>query len=122
MRPQFKMFRGTFTSWGNLFQDAVDFATQLQPDQLIGIHHSADRADGVVTVWYWQEATAKRTPSGVVRYRMFRSTFYSWEALYGDAAEFAAGLTPAQLIGISHSDDKGDGVVVVWYRDETGSN
>lgn len=120
MRPRFQMFRGTFTSWGNLFEDAAKFASALAPGQLIGIHHSADRADGVVTVWFWDGGNPypEHTAAGVVRFRVSRSTFYSWEAMYEDAAEFAATLPPNHVIGISHSDDKGDGVVVVWYWGE----
>ncbi len=52
MRVLHKMFRST-KSWDKLFNDATDFATSLDPEKLISISHSADSADGVVTVWYW---------------------------------------------------------------------
>lgn len=48
----FKIFRGTWASWAQLFQQAAEFANTLRPDQLISISHSADHQDGVVTVWY----------------------------------------------------------------------
>jgi len=55
MHVRFEVFRGTFTSWQELFQEASDFASQLDPRQLINISHSEDKGEGVVTVWYWGE-------------------------------------------------------------------
>ncbi len=54
MVVRFRVFRGTFTSWEALFQEAADFATSLGPERLITISQSEDRSDGVVTVWYWE--------------------------------------------------------------------
>jgi hypothetical protein len=50
---RYEVFRGTLSSWDALFADAA-FATGIGPDRLIGISHSADQHDGVVTVWYWE--------------------------------------------------------------------
>ena len=50
-----------------------------------------------------------------VGYRFFRSSMKSWESLFDDAAAFAAELGPERLISISHSEDKNEGVVTVWY-------
>ena len=50
-----------------------------------------------------------------VRYRMFRGTLATWEALFQEAAEYASTLRPEELINISHSEDGNDGVVAVWY-------
>jgi hypothetical protein len=51
----FRIFRGgIFASWEELFQEAADFATQVGPDNLIGISHSADESRGVITVWCWR--------------------------------------------------------------------
>ncbi|RJP33373.1 MAG: hypothetical protein C4547_12370 [Phycisphaerales bacterium] len=55
MRVLFRHFRGTFRSWRNLFQEATDFATTVGPERLVSISHSADRGEGIVTVWYWGE-------------------------------------------------------------------
>jgi hypothetical protein len=55
MRVRFEVFRGTFTTWQDLFQEAADFANRLDPRQVITISHSADKGEGVVTVWYWGE-------------------------------------------------------------------
>ncbi len=60
MRVLYKYFRGTFTTWADLFRDAADFASTLPPDRLISISHSAHRANGIVTVWYWGEGEACR--------------------------------------------------------------
>jgi hypothetical protein len=38
-----------------LFNQAAAFATSVSPDRLITISHSADRTDGVITVWYWAD-------------------------------------------------------------------
>lgn len=54
-RPQvrFEIFRGVYASWDQLCSDAAEFATGIGPKNLIGISHSEDRDDGVITVWYW---------------------------------------------------------------------
>lgn len=52
---QFQVFRGTFASWKTLFEQAASFASQIGRERLIGISHSADHSEGVVTVWYWSE-------------------------------------------------------------------
>ena len=54
MRVQFVVFRGIMATWNTLFQQAADFATDIGKDRLIGISHSADNNEGVVTVWYWE--------------------------------------------------------------------
>jgi hypothetical protein len=46
---------------------------------------------------------------------MFRGVLTSWEALFEEASEFATEIGPDRLISISHSEDKSDGVVTVWY-------
>lgn len=51
----YKYFRGTFSSWANLFDEAADFATAIGKERLISISHSEDKDDGVVTVWFWTE-------------------------------------------------------------------
>lgn len=56
MRVEFKVFRGTFTSWETLFGQAAEFAETLGQDRLINISHAVTRHhEGVVTVWYWSE-------------------------------------------------------------------
>jgi hypothetical protein len=52
---KFECFRGTFTTWDELFAEAAGFAAQIAPERLISISHSADQSRGVVTVWYWDE-------------------------------------------------------------------
>ena len=55
--PQWKLayrvFRGTLASWDELFTQAASFATEVGPERVVNISHSADQHDGVVTVWYW---------------------------------------------------------------------
>lgn len=50
-----------------------------------------------------------------VTYKTFRGTFVTWDALFQDAAAFATEIGRERLIDISHSEDKDDGVVTVWY-------
>ena len=54
-KVEYKMFRGTFETWDQLFAKAADFASTLSPEQLINISHSEDNNDGVVTVWFWSD-------------------------------------------------------------------
>lgn len=49
------------------------------------------------------------------RFVLFRSNFSPWESIMEAAAAFASTLSPEQLISISHSCDKIDSVVAVWY-------
>jgi hypothetical protein len=51
----------------------------------------------------------------IARYRIFRGTMTTWDALFGEAAAFATTLGPTRVISISHSEDRSDGVVVVWF-------
>ena len=55
--PQWKLayrsFRGTLATWDELFAQAASFATDVGPERVLSISHSADHSDGVVTVWYW---------------------------------------------------------------------
>jgi hypothetical protein len=51
----------------------------------------------------------------VVKYEVFRGTLSSWDSLFADAAEMATQIGRERLISISHSEDKNDGVVTVWY-------
>jgi hypothetical protein len=48
-------------------------------------------------------------------YRMFKGVFKSWDGLCEEAAAFASTLGPDRVCSISHSADRSDGVVIVWY-------
>jgi hypothetical protein len=52
---KYKIFRGTLTSWDDLFSQAASFATELGEIGVINISHSCAGSDGVVTVWYWSQ-------------------------------------------------------------------
>jgi hypothetical protein len=62
MNVNYRVFRGTWTSWETLFNQASEFASLLNARQLISISHSADGAEGVVTVWYWSTPQDKFDP------------------------------------------------------------
>ncbi len=50
----YRVFRGTLATWDDLFSQAAEFATDLGPERVLSISHSADHHDGVVSVWYWE--------------------------------------------------------------------
>jgi hypothetical protein len=53
-----------------------------------------------------------------VKFEIFRGTFATWDTLFEEAASFATTIGRDRLINISHSEDKDDGVVAVWYWDD----
>lgn len=53
-----------------------------------------------------------------VEFRTFRGRMTSWESLFDEAARFATEIGRERLISISHSEDKNDGVVTVWFWSE----
>lgn len=52
-------------------------------------------------------------------FRTFRGLLASWESLFTQAAAFATTLGPDRLISISHSADHNDGVVTVWFWEDS---
>jgi len=53
-----------------------------------------------------------------VRFKQFRGTITTWEALFQEASDFPAQIGKERLINISHSEDSNKGVVTVWYWSE----
>ena len=51
---KFEIFKGMLVTWDKLFQEAADFTSEIGPERVIGISHSEDHNEGVVTVWYWE--------------------------------------------------------------------
>ncbi|MDA7643687.1 hypothetical protein N8564_00625 [Verrucomicrobiales bacterium] len=47
-------------------------------------------------------------------FRTFRGVFASFDLLFRQAADFATSVGKEDMISISHSEDKEDGVVTVW--------
>jgi hypothetical protein len=54
-----------------------------------------------------------------VQFRVFSGTLTSWHALFEQAGALATQIGPERLIGFSHSADHNEGVVTVWYWDES---
>jgi hypothetical protein len=65
------------------------------------------------TVRRWRTTSVFR-----VHFKVFRSSFSSWETLFREAADFASTVPTDRLISISHSEDQNEGVVSVWYWDD----
>ncbi len=55
-----------------------------------------------------------------VHFKMFKSSFQSWNSLFQQAAEFATNVGRERLIGISHSCGETESVVTVWFWEEDG--
>ena len=62
-RMAYKYFRGTLASWDELFGQAAAFASEVGRENVLGISHSCDECDGVVTVWYWTTEDEISPPS-----------------------------------------------------------
>ena len=119
MRVDYQVVRGSLSTWKTLFEDAARVASEVGPDRLIGFSHSEDRSDSVITVWYWHRpVNAEPATSRQAAFHIVRGTFTTWDSLFREAAEFAAKVGPDRLIGLSHSADKQDGVITVWYWEE----
>ena len=58
------------------------------------------------------------TNKNEVQFKTYRGTWDSFAMLFADAAGFATEIGKERLISISHSEDKDDGVVTVWYWSE----
>lgn len=56
----------------------------------------------------------------VVKFEIFRGVIASWPDLFQQAAEFASQIGRDRVITIAHSEDQQDGVVAVWYWDDSG--
>ena len=64
MKAMFQMFRSGHEPWELLFQKAADFMTKVGPEYVIGVSHSHESNQGVVTVWYWlDESLLKNSES-----------------------------------------------------------
>jgi len=55
MKVAFETFQSDWRSWDHLFTQAAEFASSIEPEDLITISHSSDNGAGIVTVWYWTE-------------------------------------------------------------------
>jgi hypothetical protein len=55
MKVKYKFFRGSFTSWDELFAEAAEFASEIGPTLVINISHAVAGTDGTVAVWYWSD-------------------------------------------------------------------
>lgn len=51
----YRIFRGVWEGWEDLFKEAAGFANEIGPERLVSISHSEDQNDGVVAVWYWTD-------------------------------------------------------------------
>jgi hypothetical protein len=50
-----------------------------------------------------------------VSFKVFKSTFSSWDDLCQQAADFASEQGRERVINISVSEDHNEGVVIVWF-------
>jgi len=57
-----------------------------------------------------------------VQYKQFDSKFVSRDRILRSAAEFASQVGPERLINITHTEDRQDTVVMVWYWEGARAN
>jgi len=48
-------------------------------------------------------------------FHIIRGEFTTWNMLCQEAAEFVTDVGPQRLISVSHSEDRNDGVIIIWY-------
>lgn len=51
----------------------------------------------------------------VARFKIFRSTWDSWETMCTEVTEFLSQIGPDKVIGVSQSQESTLGVLTVWY-------
>lgn len=56
------------------------------------------------------------------KYKLFKSSYDSWEEMSRQVAEFLTSLGPGKVIGVSHSHHNQLGVMAVWYWEVVESN
>ena len=49
------------------------------------------------------------------RFKVFKSSFDSWEIMSEKVTRFLTMLGPGKVIGVSHSQESQHGVIIVWY-------
>jgi hypothetical protein len=57
-----------------------------------------------------------------VQYKQFDSKFVSRDRILRSAAEFASQVGPERLINITHTEDRQDTVILVWYWEGARAN
>lgn len=119
MRAKFKIVRGAWTEWKELFEEAALKATEIGRDRLIGFSQSEDRNEGVLVLWYWERKVETPPAGWNVRFRVFRGLCSNAQTLLGETAQFLGEVPDDQVIGVSQSEDKGESVVAVWYWEKT---
>lgn len=55
------------------------------------------------------------TVKKALRFKIFKSSTQSWDAMFADAAEFANSVGSERVLNITTSCDHNAGVVTVWY-------
>ena len=54
-----------------------------------------------------------------MRFKKFTAIIKSWETVFQEAADFATELGSERVVSISHSEDRGEAIVTVWYWSKT---
>ena len=49
----FRVFQSSCMSWREMFQEAAEFASRLDQNDLVSISHSHEGQRGTVTAWFW---------------------------------------------------------------------
>lgn len=54
-----------------------------------------------------------------LKFKVFQSGYESWDSLFNQASEFANSIGRENVLNISHSCRNNDGVVTVWYWEDS---
>lgn len=50
-----------------------------------------------------------------MKFKKFSALIKSWNAVFQEAADFATELGRDRVVSISHSEDRNEAIVTVWY-------
>jgi hypothetical protein len=64
------------------------------------------------------EAGRREEPFMQASFQTVRGVLQSWQELFDEAAAIASQVGPDHLIGFSHSEDRNEGVITIWYWDD----
>ena len=54
----------------------------------------------------------------VLKFEKFSALVATWESVFSDAADFATQVGRERVVSISHSADRHEAIVTVWYWSE----
>ena len=66
---------------------------------------------------YKEDNSKTMAPSRKVSHKIIRGVFKTWDELADIASEFMSTIPKDKIISVSHSEDKDDGVIIIFYEE-----